>query len=67
MSVQSIQRGKAAVFGVLCLPGSGAALADWECTKKETEATPAQPATNPADTVKDAKEAVNKLRGLFGK
>jgi hypothetical protein len=25
------------------------------------------PAANPADTVKDAKEAVNKLRGLFGK
>jgi hypothetical protein len=28
---------------------------------------PAQLTTNPADTVKDAKEAVNKLRGLFGK
>jgi hypothetical protein len=32
-----------------------------------TSTPPAQPATNPADTVKDAKEAVNKLRGLFGK
>ena len=55
------------MFGVLCMFASGAALADWACTKKETDATPAQPATNPADTVKDAKEAVNKLRRLFGK
>lgn len=67
MSIRSTQRGRAAVFGVLCMFASGAAFADWACTKKETDATPAQPATNPADTVKDAKEAVNKLRRLFGK
>ncbi|MFO0463951.1 MAG: hypothetical protein ACK5YU_07080 [Burkholderiales bacterium] len=42
MSVRSTQRGRAAVFGVLCMFASGAAVADWACTKKETDATPAQ-------------------------
>ena len=42
MSVRSTQRGRAAVFGALCMFASGAAFADWACTKKETDATPAQ-------------------------
>jgi hypothetical protein len=45
MSVRAIQRFQlvtAAMFGGLCLLASSAALADWECTKKETDASATQ-------------------------